>query len=191
MLSAREAWFDGQLDLDPETLIFVDETGASTKMARRYGRTPRGERLRMEGRDFGSGVRAVQAAVARLHLPRSIRVDYGRLYAQQQQQQQSFADLTAVFVAALLLTALLVTLLHERFVWTLAAIATVLLSAAAVLCGLWLTGIELNISALMGLTMVIGIVGELVIFFWPSCQPTPSPTRPRCGRPERSGYARS
>lgn len=47
MLSAREAWFDGQLDLDPETLIFVDETGASTKMARRYGRAPRGERLRM------------------------------------------------------------------------------------------------------------------------------------------------
>ena len=47
MLSAREAWFDGQLDLDPEALIFVDETGASTKMARRYGRAPRGERLRM------------------------------------------------------------------------------------------------------------------------------------------------
>jgi putative transposase len=36
--SAREAWFDGQLDLDPETLGFVDETGASTKMSRRYGR---------------------------------------------------------------------------------------------------------------------------------------------------------
>ncbi|WP_446737636.1 transposase [Rhizobium sp. CFBP 8762] len=46
VLSAR-AWFDGQLDLDQETLIFVDESGASTKMARRYGRAPRGERLRM------------------------------------------------------------------------------------------------------------------------------------------------
>lgn len=34
-MSAREAWFDGQLDLDPDTLIFVDQTGASTKMARR------------------------------------------------------------------------------------------------------------------------------------------------------------
>ena len=117
---------------------------------------------RLEGLDLGSGVRQVQAAVAGLHLPRSIRVDYGGLYAQ---QQQSFADLTAVFVAALLLTALLLTLLYERIAWTLAAIATVLLSAAAVLCGLWLTGIELNISALMGLTMVVGMVGELVIFF--------------------------
>jgi transposase len=47
VLSAREAWFEDQLDLDPETLIFVDETGASTKMARRYGRAPLGERLRM------------------------------------------------------------------------------------------------------------------------------------------------
>lgn len=50
----------------------------------------------------------------------------------------------AVFVAALLLTALLLTFRYERIAWTLAAIATVLLSAAAVLCGLWLTGIELN-----------------------------------------------
>jgi multidrug efflux pump subunit AcrB len=49
--------------------------------------------------------------------------------------------------------------------WTLAAIVTVLLSAAAVLCGLWVTGIELDISALMGLTMVIGMLTELAIFY--------------------------
>lgn len=39
-------WFDGQLDLDPERLIFIDETAASTKMARLRGRAPRGERCR-------------------------------------------------------------------------------------------------------------------------------------------------
>ena len=39
-------WFDGQLDLDPERLVFIDETWASTNMARRYGRCRRGERLR-------------------------------------------------------------------------------------------------------------------------------------------------
>ena len=33
-------------DLDLERLVFIDETGASTKMARRYGRAPRGERCR-------------------------------------------------------------------------------------------------------------------------------------------------
>jgi transposase len=39
-------WFDGQADLDPEKLVFIDETGASTKMARLRGRAPKGERCR-------------------------------------------------------------------------------------------------------------------------------------------------
>lgn len=121
-----------------------------------------GVTARLEGRDLGSAVREVQSTVAGLNIPPSIRVGYGGLYAQ---QQQSFTDLTIVFVAALLLTALLLTFLFERPAWTIAALATVILSAAAVLCGLWLTGIELDISALMGLTMVIGMVTELVIFF--------------------------
>ena len=42
----RRAWFDGQLDLDPSTLIFIDETSASTKMARLGGRARKGERCR-------------------------------------------------------------------------------------------------------------------------------------------------
>jgi transposase len=46
VLRRRRAWFDLQTDLVPERLIFIDETGASTKMARRYGRAPRGERCR-------------------------------------------------------------------------------------------------------------------------------------------------
>ena len=37
------AWFDAQPDLDPERLVFIDETGASTKMARLRGRAPRGD----------------------------------------------------------------------------------------------------------------------------------------------------
>jgi transposase len=46
VLKRREEWFDGQLDLDPERLVFIDETWASTNMARRHGRCRRGERLR-------------------------------------------------------------------------------------------------------------------------------------------------
>ena len=37
---------DAQPDLDPEKLIFIDETGASTKMARLRGRAKRGMRCR-------------------------------------------------------------------------------------------------------------------------------------------------
>jgi len=46
VLKRRRAWFDGQLDLDPDRLIFIDETGLSTKMARLRGRAIRGERCR-------------------------------------------------------------------------------------------------------------------------------------------------
>ena len=45
-MKRREAWFDSQLDLDCEKLVFIDETWASTNMARKNGRAPRGERLR-------------------------------------------------------------------------------------------------------------------------------------------------
>lgn len=45
-MKRREAWFEAQLDLDPERLVFIDETWASTAMARLRGRAPKGERLR-------------------------------------------------------------------------------------------------------------------------------------------------
>ncbi|NRQ19001.1 hypothetical protein BHMPCIPO_06268 [Ensifer sesbaniae] len=33
ILKRRQDWFDGQLDLDPERLVFIDETWASTDLA--------------------------------------------------------------------------------------------------------------------------------------------------------------
>jgi transposase len=45
-LKQRHQWFAGQLDLDPEKLVFIDETGASTNLARKGGRCRRGRRLR-------------------------------------------------------------------------------------------------------------------------------------------------
>jgi transposase len=46
VLKRREDWFNNQLDLDPVRLVFIDETWASTNMARRRGRAKKGERLR-------------------------------------------------------------------------------------------------------------------------------------------------
>ncbi len=45
-MKRRWEWFENQLDLEPERLVFIDETWASTKMARTRGRAPRGKRLR-------------------------------------------------------------------------------------------------------------------------------------------------
>ena len=43
----RAEWREAQRDFDPDRLVFIDETWASTAMARIRGRAPRGERLRM------------------------------------------------------------------------------------------------------------------------------------------------
>ena len=44
LLKRRQDWFEGQLDLDPAPLVFIDETGLSTKMSRLRGRAPCGDR---------------------------------------------------------------------------------------------------------------------------------------------------
>lgn len=45
MKAARGLWRCLQPWLEPDRLVFVDETGTQTKMARRRGRAPRGQRL--------------------------------------------------------------------------------------------------------------------------------------------------
>jgi transposase len=44
VVARRADWQVLQPEIDIDRLVFIDETGASTKMARRYGRAPRGER---------------------------------------------------------------------------------------------------------------------------------------------------
>jgi multidrug efflux pump subunit AcrB len=89
--------------------------------------------------------------------------ELGGLY---QQQQIAFRGLILVFVAALALVFLLLLFLYEEFAAAIAIMASPLLAMAAVFIGLWLTGIELNITAMMGMTMIVGIVTEVSIFYF-------------------------
>ncbi|MGI9374963.1 MAG: efflux RND transporter permease subunit [Tsuneonella suprasediminis] len=140
----------------------VEVVGGAKQLTREQLAPFIGVTARLEGRSLGAAMSEVQGKVQALNLPAGIRVEYGGLYSQ---QQQSFSDLAMVFSAAILLTLLLVTILYGRFYWGLAAVTTILLVASSSLLGLWITGIELNISALMGLTMVVGMVSELIIFY--------------------------
>lgn len=45
MKEKRRTWRERMPGLDPKKLVFIDETGANTKMTRRYGRAPRDQRL--------------------------------------------------------------------------------------------------------------------------------------------------
>jgi hypothetical protein len=42
---ARREWAAARPGMDPARLVFLDETWATTNMARRYGRGPRGQRV--------------------------------------------------------------------------------------------------------------------------------------------------
>jgi CzcA family heavy metal efflux pump len=117
---------------------------------------------RISGRDMGSVMQDVKAAIGRLSLPPGAYVQYGGLY---KEQQASFRGLLAVLVAAILLVFVLMLYLYERFSAPLAIMATVLLASTAVFSGLWWTHTELNITSMMGLTMIIGISSESAIFY--------------------------
>src|SRR5471032_2307795 len=56
--------------------------------------------------------------------------------------------------------------LYEQQRIAFQGLLTALCAVSAVFIGLWLTGIELNISAMMGMTMIIGMVTEVAIFFY-------------------------
>lgn len=117
----------------------------------------------IQGRDMGSTMKDVITAVAKIPLPPGYHVSYGGLY---QQQQQSFHDLLIVFISALMLIMLLLLFLYENFAIVASIICTTLLTLPGIFFGLWLTGTELDISSIMGMTMILGIVTEIAIFYF-------------------------
>ena len=118
---------------------------------------------RISDRDLGSVIGDVKSTLSRSGLiSPDVYYNLGGLY---EQQQTAFTGLLTVFAAAVLLVFLLLLFLYENFPVALAIIATTLLSVAAVFIGLALTSTELNISSMMGMTMIIGIVTETAIFY--------------------------
>jgi multidrug efflux pump subunit AcrB len=73
---------------------------------------------------------------------------------------------------------LLLLFLYERFRVAIAMLLTTLLATAAVFVGLWLTDTELNITSMMGLTMVVGIVTEVGIFYYSEYRDLPDAAQP-------------
>jgi multidrug efflux pump subunit AcrB len=123
---------------------------------------------RIAGRDMGSTIAAVKQALAKPGLlPPGMSYTLGGLYAQ---QQIAFRGLVAVLVAAVVLVFLLLMFLYEQFRVAVAMLLTTLLAATAVFIGLALTKTELNITSMMGLTMVVGIVTEVAIFYYSEFQ---------------------
>ena len=123
---------------------------------------------RISGRDLGSTVAAVKRIIdAPGFYPTGVYIRLGGLY---KQQQIAFKGLLQVLAAAVLLVFLLLLFLYERMRVALSILAMPLFALPAVFVGLWIGGIELNISAMMGMTMIVGIVTEVAIFYFSEVQ---------------------
>ena len=112
---------------------------------------------RFEGVDLGTGMPAVQKAVSDLHLPSSIRVEYGGLY---QEEQKSFHDLFMVLLLALVLLFGVLLLEFKTFSAPTAILASALLSSFGGFLALLMTQTSFNVASFMGMIMVIGIVAK-------------------------------
>jgi CzcA family heavy metal efflux pump len=112
---------------------------------------------RLEGSDLGTAMAEVQNTVASMHLPASVRAEYGGTY---QEQQKSFSDLLRVLLLALALV-FGVLLAEFRNLWApVAILSSSVLSVSGVVFALLITGITFNVASFMGLIMVIGIVAK-------------------------------
>jgi multidrug efflux pump subunit AcrB len=118
---------------------------------------------RLEDRDLGSAMRDVQKVIAKMPAEAGVHVEYGGLY---QEQKQAFRELGLVFVAAVLLLSLVLMFSYESIAVVLSILLITLAASAAVFVGLALSGSELNLSSMMGLTMVIGVIAEVAVFYF-------------------------
>ena len=118
---------------------------------------------RIQGRGIGAAVGDVITALDKPGvLSPGVRYELGGLY---QQQQIAFSGLIKVFAMALVAELVLLLVLYRRFWPPVIIIGCSLLSTTAVFTALWLAGVDLNITALMGMTMIIGIGTEMAIFY--------------------------
>jgi len=112
---------------------------------------------RLEGVGLGGGIARVKQAVANLHLPSSIRVEYGGTY---QEQQKSFHDLVIVLVLAIILVFTVLLFEFRSFSAPTAILSSALLSTSGVFLALLITNTTFNVASFMGVIMVVGIVAK-------------------------------
>jgi len=112
---------------------------------------------RLEGSDLGTAMVRVRQTVDGMHLPASVRIEYGGTY---QEQQKSFRDLLLVLVLALTLVFGVLLAEFRHFPAPVAILTSSVLSISGVILALLITRTTFNVASFMGLIMVIGIVAK-------------------------------
>jgi len=138
-------------------LAAITETPGETEIRRENLQRLVAVTARFEGVDLGSGMPAVQKAVNGLHLPSSIRVEYGGQY---QEQQRSFRELLKVLFLALLLLFAVLLFEFRTFSAPTAILSSAILSTFGGFVALLITRTTFNVASFMGMIMVIGVVAK-------------------------------
>jgi multidrug efflux pump subunit AcrB len=112
---------------------------------------------RLDRRELGAVTDDVRRAVAGSSLTPGVTVEYGGLYAS---QQQAFSELLVVFLASIACVSLLLLAEFGSIAATVAILIGSSLGLTGSLAALWLTGTALNVSSIVGMIMVVGIVAK-------------------------------
>jgi CzcA family heavy metal efflux pump len=108
-----------------------------------------------EGRDLGSVVGDIEMRLKGLKLPEGYHLELGGQYEGQQETQRALGGVMG-FGAVAVLVVLLAQFRRARFAGLV--LVTVPLAVVGALATLWLTGIPLNASSLMGCVLLVGLV---------------------------------
>jgi len=100
-------------------------------------------------------------------VPQGVYYTLGGAYKQEAKAAQG---MMMVFAAVVLAEVVLLLFLYESWWFPVIILGTSILSAGVVFFGLWATGVELNITAMMGMVMILGIAVEMSIFLFSEFQ---------------------
>ncbi len=109
----------------------------------------------ISGRDLRSVTQDVQAALRQVSVPNDFRLEIGGIA---EEQQESFMYLGLAMLAALLLVYMVMASQFESLLDPFIILFTIPLSSIGVALALLLTGTNLNVMALIGIIMLVGIV---------------------------------
>ena len=109
----------------------------------------------ISGRDLGSIIKDVKRMLARIPLPPGITVQIGGQY---ESQQRAFKELLLILSFGVLLVFSILLFEFKSFRNAGVILLGTVLSVSGVFLMLWITGIPLDISAFIGMIMIVGVV---------------------------------
>jgi len=116
----------------------------------------------ISGRDLGSIIKDVKQMLDKIPLPPGVTVQIGGQY---ESQQRAFHELILILAFGVLLVYAILLFEFKSFRTAAVILLGTVLSVSGVFLMLWITGIPLDISAFMGMIMIIGVVVNNGILF--------------------------